>query len=138
MRRFAITLIVLLLVPLLAMAVTPERGKGISIHMLPKRVADLGKMRWGFIVSYAKYLKPEPAQPVLQSTEELLRYVRKQTQTVQENGVWIVTTNPRAYSNEEMRLLDDVKTLCRREHIPLFIARGSELPDGWRRYDNGP
>ena len=138
MRRLAVPLIALLLVPLLALAGTPERGKGISIHMLPKRVADLGKMRWGFVVSYAKYLKPEPAQPVLQSTAELLRYVRKQSQSVQENGVWIVTTNPGAYSDDEKRLLDDVKTLCRREHIPLFIVRGAELPNGWRRYDNAP
>ena len=109
MKRLAITLIVLLLVPLLALAVTPERGKGISIHMLPKRIADVGKMRWGFVVSYAKYLQPEPARPVLQSTEELLRFVRKQTPQVQENGVWIVTTNPRAYSDQEMRLTTLIK-----------------------------
>lgn len=119
-------------------AVAPERSKGISIHMLPKRVADLSAQKWGLVVSYADYLKPEKTQPVLQSTAELLTFVRKQDKNVQENGVWIVTTHPDAYSEQEKMLLEDIKVLCRKEHIPLFIVRGSQLPNGWQRYDNAP
>jgi hypothetical protein len=137
-KRLALVLSALSLVSSLALAATPERAKGISVHMLPKRVADLGKRQWGFVVSYAEYLKPEPAQPVLQSPDDLLQFVRKQSPSVQDNGVWIVTTHPEAYSDSEQKLLEDVKTICRRESIPLFIASGSELPNGWRRYDNAP
>jgi hypothetical protein len=36
-------------------ASSPERSKGISMHMLPKRVADLGGGKWGLAVTYAKY-----------------------------------------------------------------------------------
>lgn len=119
-------------------AITPEHSKGISIHMLPKRVADLGDQKWGLVVTYAEYLTPEKVQPVLQSTAEFLTFVRKQKLKMQENGVWIVTTHPDAYSEPESSLLEDIKTLCRTEHIPLFMVRGSQLPHGWQRYDNVP
>jgi hypothetical protein len=103
--------------------------------MLPKRVADMSGRKWGLTVDFSRNLKPESEQPVLQTTDEFLAYVRKQGSPVLENGVWIVTTHPDAYSEQEIRLLDDVKTLCRNEHIPLFVARASELPNGWQRYD---
>jgi hypothetical protein len=140
MRPSVIGIILILLLGLVsvASAVTPERAKGISVHMLPKRVADLGGRKWGFMVSPAEYLKPEQSQPVLQSTSEFLTFVRKQNESVQENGVWIVTTHPDAYSEPEKLLLEDVKALCRRESVPLYIARGSQLPNGWQRYDNVP
>ena len=134
----ALILVVLLAIASLAFAATPERSKGISIHMLPKQVAELGAKKWGFVVSYAEYLKPEQEQPVLQSVTEVLAFVRKQEKFVQENGIWIVTTHPNAYSEPEKKLLEDIKALCRREAIPLFIVRGSQLPNGWQRYDTAP
>lgn len=134
----ALILAVLAVVATIALAATPERSKGISFHMLPKQVADLGTKKWGFVVSYAEYLKPEKEQPVLQSTSEVLAFVRKQEKFVQENGIWIVTTHPDAYSEPEKKLLKDIKVLCRREAIPLFIVRGSQLPNGWQRYDTAP
>ena len=112
----------------------PARAKGISMHMLPKGVADLGGERWGLHVDYAAYLKPESSQPVIQTTEEFLSYVHKQDAAVQKNGVWIVVTNPDAYSATEKALLDDIKSLSAREKIVLFVCRASELPNGWKRY----
>ena len=104
--------------------------------MLPKRVARISGKPWGFFVDYSPKLKAEAAQAVIQTSEGLLAYVLKQDAAVQANGVWIVMTNPDAYSDEEMTLLDEVKSLCRREKIPLFICRASELPHGWKRYDD--
>jgi hypothetical protein len=115
--------------------VASERTKGISLHMLPKRVADISGQRWGFSVDNAVYLKPESQQPVLQTPKEFLAFVRKQDAHVQENGVWIVTSHPDAYSGSEKALLEDIKALCQREKIPLFICRASDLPNGWKRYD---
>ena len=54
---------------------------------------------------------------------------------VQANGAWIVVTNPAAYSDDEKQFLEDIKAVCRTEKIPLFICRGAELPNGWKRYD---
>jgi hypothetical protein len=116
----------------------PERAKGISMHMMPKRVADIGGKKWGLVVTYAEYLKPEQAEPVLQSAMEFLAFVQKQDKGVQENGAWIVTTHPDAYEASEKKVLEDIKAICRKQSIPLFIVRGSELPNGWRRYDNTP
>ncbi len=133
--RTAATLLGLLLAITPALAGdTPRRDKGISMHMLPKQVADMGGRRWGLVVTYADYLMPEPAEPVLQSATEVVAFARKQDPKVQANGIWIVTTHPDAYSDMEKRVLDDVKAFCRRERIALFIARGSELPSGWQRY----
>ena len=113
----------------------PERTKGISVHMLPKRVADISGQKWGFSVDRADYLKPESQQPVLQTPKEFLAFVRKQDTRVQENGVWIVVSHPDAYSDSEKTLLEDIKALCQKENIPLFVCRASELPNGWKRYD---
>ncbi len=105
------------------------------MHMLPKQVADLGGKRWGFTVDFSPLLQPEAAQPVLQATNEVLAFVRKQTNDVRENGVWIVTTHPDAYSGAEKQLLEDIKLLCQKEEIPIFIARASELLNKWKGYD---
>jgi hypothetical protein len=54
-RAFQVLLAFLLFLPLGAAAEQPDRAKGISVHMLPKRVADLGGQKWGFVVSFADY-----------------------------------------------------------------------------------
>jgi hypothetical protein len=86
-------------------------------------------------VDYSPRLKAESQQPDIHTVADLLLYVRKQDAVVQENGLWIVTTHPDAYSEEETKLLGQVKSLCRKKKIPLFICRASELPNGWKRFD---
>ncbi len=112
----------------------PKRSMGISLHMLPERVAKLDDRPWGLWVNYAEHLQPEPGQPILQSVSDYLTYVKKQTEGVQENGVWIVTTHPDAYSEKESSLLENIKNISKSNNITLFVCRGSELPDGWQRY----
>ena len=114
---------------------SPERSKGISIHQLPKRVASLSGRKGGFSVDFSNRLKRESDPPVLQTVEDLMAFVRKQDESVQRNGIWIVTTNPDAYSESELSLLEEVKRVCAKEKVPLFICRGAELPNGWKRYD---
>jgi hypothetical protein len=135
LRRYLLSVLLLVTFLGVASATAPERSKGISLHMLPKRVADISGKKWGFTVDYAKYLKSESEEPVLQTRDELLAFVRKQDKDVQDNGVWIVTTHPDAYSDAENALLEEIKRLAREQHIPLFISRASELPNGWKRYD---
>ncbi|MBP7302036.1 MAG: hypothetical protein KA972_02525 [Brachymonas sp.] len=108
------------------------------MHMLPKRIADLQGQKWGFIIAYTAYLQPEKQQPILQSVEEIRAFFSKQDRAVQQNGIWVVVTHPDAYSEPEKALLEALKALCRKEKIPLFIARAAQLPHGWQRYDNLP
>jgi hypothetical protein len=135
MNRITTVLLALLLSAGLVAANAQERSQGISTHMLPKRVADIGGNPWGFTVDYSQRLKPESHPVTLQGVAEVLSFVRKQDAGVQENGLWIVTTHPDAYSEDEKRLLEEVKSMCRREKIPLFICRASQLPNGWMRFD---
>jgi hypothetical protein len=135
MRRVISALVVLILLPsLLLPAAAQERWKGISIHMLPKRVADLGGDPWGFRVSLVG-TRRVVSPPVIQTAAELLAFFRAQEPSVQENGIWIVVTHPDAYSDSEKALLESVKNMSRNEHVPLFVCRAMYLPDGWIRYD---
>jgi hypothetical protein len=118
-----------------SMSAAQERSQGISVHMLPKRVADIGGMPWGFTVDPSPRLKAESQRSAFQTSAALLSFIRKQDTGIQRNGLWIVTTNPDAYSEAEKTLLEDVKSMCRLERIPLFICRASELPNGWTRFD---
>jgi hypothetical protein len=107
----------------LAAAITPQRSQGISMHMLPKGVADLSGAKWGLTV--------DRSSVVIQTTQEFLDFYNNQSSATKENGVWIVVTNP----DEEKSFLEDIKSLCAKEKIILFVARAAELPNGWKRYD---
>jgi hypothetical protein len=120
---------------LFASAGAQERSQGISVHMLPKRVADIGGMAWGFTVDHSPRLKAGSQHLTIQTVADLLSFIRQQDTGVQENGLWIVTTNPDAYSEAEKALLESVKSMSREERIPLFICRAAELPNGWTRFD---
>ncbi len=89
-----------------------------------------------FFVSlgYAAYLKPEPGQPFLQSISDVLEYIKKQDLSVIKNGLWVVTTHPMAYSEEELEFQEQIKTALPKENIPLFWVRGAELDKGFTRY----
>ena len=115
--------------------IVPDRAKGISMHMLPKRVADSGAMQSGLVVSHSGDWKPQQKPIVFQTTQAFMDFVRAQTAEVQANGAWIVVTDPDAYSDAEKQFLEDIKAVCRKEKIPLFICRGKDLPNGWKRYD---
>ena len=110
----------------------PLRSAGLSIHMIPKRVADLdedGKIIWGLSVTQANHKSPE-VNYVFQNAKDLIDYFMMQPPPVWINGIWIVTTHPDAYSEEEKQLLEDVKKICKEKAIPLSICRGSELWKG--------
>ena len=134
MRKLSSVFILIAFTISVAHAMEPERNKGISVHALPKRVAKLSGSPWGFQVSFAPYLIPEPGQPFLQSLEDVLAYVKKQDKSVIENGLWVVTTHPASYSKEEIEFQNKVKQELPKHKIPLSWARGSELHNGFKRY----
>jgi hypothetical protein len=134
LSKTKLTVGLILLLTTLAFAAAPDRSKGISTHMLPKRVADLSGAKWGLTVTATPYLTPDAGTTTLQ-TKEFLAFVQKQSDTVKENGVWIVTTDPEAYSEPEKAFLKQVIAFCKQEKFPLFLVRGSQLPDGWKRVD---
>ena len=129
-----IVILIFLLVSSFSYAEEPTREKGISVYALPMRVAKLSNKPWGFEVKYAPYLKKETGIPYLQTIEQLLEYINKQDLAVIQNGLWVVTTNPSAYSEQELTLQNKIKTILPNKNIPLYWVRGSELKNGFTRY----
>ena len=116
----------------------PKRWDGLSAHSMPKRVASLdasGKTCWGYLLSLpGENTKPPAERTCAHTAKELVSYMKAQASTVQANGIWVITTHPNAYSPEEVADIEDLKALCKKEGIPLFVCRASKLPDGWERF----
>jgi len=108
----------------------PKRDAGLSVHMLPDRVAKLGGEQGGFTVTdpMTKERGTTYAHP-----GELLSYFQHLPSTVQQNGIWIVSTHPDSYSESEQAKLKALIKLCTEKNIPVYTCRASELPSGWQR-----
>ena len=121
----AAAVFILLLTFAVAKAGAPKRESGLSVHMLPDRVAKLDGRHGGFSVRRGEAVYANP--------DQLLVYFESLPIAVCQNGIWVVTTNPTAYSKSErdkLRLLID---LCSKRGIAIFTCRGAELPNGWKR-----
>lgn len=123
-------LFLLLLTASLLVAAEPTREAGLSVHMLPDRVAKISGEHGGFTVT-------EPATQAKGGTygapKELFAYFQSLPAATQQNGIWVVTTHPSSYSEAEQGKLKALIALCADKSIPIFTCRGSELPNGWKR-----
>ena len=116
--------------------VEPVRELGLSVFMFPKRAADLDATRtvnWGFVVTERDDHRRPADRPTFQTVEDLLVFYRSRPESVQQNGLWLVVTHPDAYGAEEMTVLEQLKSACVKQKVPLFLSRASELPTGWKR-----
>ena len=108
--------------------ISPVRSKGISAHFVPSRVANQGdNVPQGFWVHIGR------ERFVFATPNELLEFFKKQDKATQENGIWLVITNPLAYSIKEKNVIDRLEKLCKQKNVILFKARGMDLPNGWER-----
>jgi hypothetical protein len=106
----------------------PDRAKGLSVHMLPDRVAQIDGHSGGFTADAG-------GTQTYSDAAQLLAYFHTLPAATQENGLWLVTTHPSAYSAAEHEKLRALITACQQRKIPVFTCRGSELPAGWKRGD---
>jgi hypothetical protein len=122
--------LLLLLAASVLVAAEPRREAGLSVHMLPDRVAKISGEHGGFTVT-------DPATGAKGSTygepKELFAYFQRLPAATQENGIWVVTTNPASYSDAEQAKLKALIALCTDKNVPIYTCRGSELPNGWKR-----
>lgn len=123
------TLFILLLTASMLSAAEPTREGGLSVHMLPDRVAEIDGQHGGFTVT-----DPATRQPgtTYGQPRELLDYLSHLPASIQQNGIWVVTTNPSSYSEGEQAKLKALAKLCAEKKIPLYTCRASELPTGWK------
>ena len=107
--------------------VLPLREKGLVVHFGPKAVVEgiSGRFMYSVGLNGEKKSVDLPA--------DLIEIFLQQNKTVQENGIWVVVTNPDAYSAEEKEMISALEGLCKQKNIVLFEARGMDLPGGWKR-----
>jgi len=110
------------------LASEPERAKGLSVHMLPDRIAQLANRNNGFTARGANGTESTYAD-----AKQLVAFFQTLPAPIQENGIWVVTTDPSAYSPAEHEKLRALLELCRQKDIPVFTCRASELSGGWKR-----
>jgi len=106
----------------------PDRAKGLSVHMLPDRVAQIDGGHGGFTARDVN-----GAESTYADGKQLVAFFQTLPVPTQENGIWVVTTHPSAYSPAEHEKLPALIELCRQKNVPIFTCRGSELPGGWKR-----
>ena len=126
------TLLILLVTAATMFAAEPTRQDGLSIHLLPDRVAKIGGGHGGFTVT-----DPETRErgATYAEPKELLAYFQHLPMSVQLNGIWIVTTHPSSYSEGERTKLKALAATCGEKKIPVYVCRASELPEGWKRLE---
>jgi hypothetical protein len=111
------TILLLILTATLGIAGEPRRDDGLSVHMLPDSVAKQTNGHGGFTVS-----DPATNRPVSTYVEpkDVLVYFQQLPSAVQHNGIWIITTDPGAYSDSEQAKLKVLVGLCVRKKIPIY------------------
>lgn len=110
----------------------PRREYGVSAHLAPgKEPRIFGVEKAGFVVSVANKNLPPTERPFFAEPENLVDFFLQQTAEIKENGIWVVTTDPDAYSESEFEKIEILKRLCSEKKIVLFFCRGRFLPDGW-------
>jgi hypothetical protein len=112
----------------LCLASEPERVRGLSVQMLPDRIAQLANRNRGFTARDANGTESTYAD-----AKQLVAFFQTLPAPLQENGIWVVTTDPGAYSPGEHEKLRALIDLCRQKNIPVFTCRASELSGGWKR-----
>ena len=124
------TIILLLLSASILLATEPTRQGGLSVHVLPDRVAKLSNEHGGFTVTdpVTKERGTTYATP-----KELLIFFERLPATVQQNGIWIVVTDPSSYSEIEHAKLTELIKICDQKKIPIYTCRAIDLPKGWKR-----
>ncbi len=96
--------------------------------MLPDRIAQINHQTGGFSIKSVDGIGSTYPDAI-----QLIAFFQTLPRSTQENGIWVVTTHPSAYSENERTELKKLVALCVEKKISVFTCRGSELPGGWKR-----
>ena len=119
----------LLIVSTLSAFAQPERDKGLSLHLLPNRVAKISNEKGGFTVS-----APAPKEKIpAMDAKETMEYFQHLPDPLKKNGIWIVYTHPSSYSQEEKEQLKKLIEESKEKAVPVFTCQASELSkNNWK------
>lgn len=114
-------------IPSLPLPLQPQRAAGISLHLLPERVAILSGQHGGFNAHNRAGEGRFFATP-----EELQVWLNQQDLSSLQNGLWLMTSHPAAYADEEWQKVERLKGFCTSRKIPFFITRASQA-QAWQK-----
>jgi len=121
-----------LLFPLFALVAyaEPIRDAGLSLHMLPDRVAKLSNERGGFTITGPVIKRRGKA---ISDVKTMMKYIESIPESSRANGVWIVYTHPSSYTESEKKKITELITACAAKKIRVFTCRASDLPEAkWK------
>lgn len=102
-----------------------DRTKGLTVHLLPRGVANPSEKKGGFAVLYRRKC------PIFETAAELIRYFKTLSTDTEKNGIWVVTAHSDSYSRDDFELLDQLKLISIKQNISLFISRPPSPYKAW-------
>lgn len=119
----------------------PNQYLGTSVKLVPKQQVSSSPFgEYGFVAMVLQQADENNLKPtfVAHSATEFIRLYRRLPADLQENGIWLSLAENDPYSAQEKRMLENLKALCKKHRLWLFIRTGPGFDDqGWTRV-SGP
>jgi hypothetical protein len=116
----------------------PNEQLGTVVYFVPKQHAEGNPFRDpGFVAVVLQQTDEKDIKPtfVAHSASEFVTRYRRLSLELQQCGIWLRLQENDPYSPEEKRMLEELKTLCSKHKLPLFIHTGQEVvTDDWQRF----
>ena len=112
---------------------------GTIVDFIPKsRVHESPFQQDGFVAIVLQQTDENDIKPtfVAHSATEFVSRYQRIPHELQQNGVWLTLLDGQPYSPEEKAMLSDLKRLCAKHRIPLFIHTGRK-DRGRKRFSSG-
>jgi hypothetical protein len=130
---------IVLAVPAVASEETtcPNQYLGTAVYFVPKEHADadFGRLGHGFVTLVLQLVDENDIKPtfIAHSAAEFISRYRRLPSKLQQYGIWISIQKGDPYSPKEKAMLEELKLLCAKHRLPLFIHVGREDKD-WQRF----
>jgi hypothetical protein len=120
----------------------PNEYLGTAVYFVPKERADIdfGRLGHGFVTLVLQLVDENDIKPtfIAHSAAQFISHYRRLPRKLQQYGIWLSLQAGDPYSAEEKAMLEELKALCAKHRLPLFIHVGRE-DGGWQRFScNSP
>jgi hypothetical protein len=116
----------------------PVEELGTIVEMVPKQKAATSWFgEYGFVAIVPQRTDENNIKPtfVTHSAREFVGLYRRLPTELQEYGIWLSLAENDPYSPQEEAMLEQLKVLCKKHHLPLFIRTGHGKRD-WKQFSS--
>ena len=119
--------------------VQPVEELGTAVYFVPKQHADadMGAHGHGFVAFVLQQTDENNIKPIFtaDSAAGFVARYRRLPRKLQLYGIWLTLQEHDPYSPDEKATLKELKALCSKYSLPLFIHTGRE-DRGWQRFSS--